>query len=361
MRVEEFDYHLPPELIAQSAVEPRDSARLLVLERASGRISHHLFRDLIDFLRPEDVLVVNDTRVLPARLFGIKRDTGGRVEFVLLHRAGGEDLWEVLVRPGRRLPPGAVVLFYADGQTGEGWHGLKESLVPPELEATVLERTPSGGRIVRFYWNKERCFEEVLAGIGRVPLPPYIHSQLADPERYQTVYAKHLGSAAAPTAGLHFTPSLLADLKRHGVAVVSITLHVGLGTFRPVQVDEVEEHVMHAESYQVSPEAAEMINARRNSGGRVVAVGTTVARTLESVADLNGRITAGSGWTDIFIYPGYRFRAVDALITNFHLPRSTLLMLVSAFAGRERVLAAYQEAIRLRYRFYSFGDAMLIL
>lgn len=343
MRVHEFDYDLPSESIAQTPVEPRDASRLLVVDRRNGSLSHRHFRDLPDFLRPEDVLVINDTRVLPARLLGRKRVTGGRVELMLLHPAGGDDLWEVLVRPGKRLPPGAAVQF-SDG-----------------LEATILERTPSGGRIARFSWDQETPFATVLSRVGQVPLPPYIHANLADPERYQTVYATASGSAAAPTAGLHFTPSLLERVKSLGIATATVTLHVGLGTFRPVQVDEVEEHEMHAEYYEVSPEAAALINARKNAGGRLVAVGTTSARTMESVASPDGTVHAGAGWTDIFIYPGYRFRAVDSLVTNFHLPRSTLLMLVSAFAGRETVLNAYQEAVRQGYRFYSFGDAMLII
>ncbi|GFN23194.1 tRNA preQ1(34) S-adenosylmethionine ribosyltransferase-isomerase QueA [Thermanaeromonas sp. C210] len=341
MRVEEFDYYLPPELIAQEPVEPRDSSRLLVLHRRDGRLEHRRFYDLPQYLEKGDILVLNDTRVIPARLFGRKAGTGGRVEVLLLSPLGG-DRWETLVRPGRRVPPGTRLIF------GQG-----------ELEARVLSTTDEGGRVLEFAYRGS--WEDILARLGRVPLPPYIRRELPDPERYQTVYARHPGSAAAPTAGLHFTPRLLEKIREKGVEVASILLHVGLGTFRPVKEETVEKHRMHAEYYIVLPETAEAINKARARGGRVVAVGTTVVRTLETVATPEGRISPGEGYTDLFIYPGYSFKAVDCLITNFHLPRSTLLMLVSAFAGREKILQAYRVAVEEGYRFFSFGDAMLIL
>jgi len=340
LRVSGFDYELPEELIAQTPVEPRDAARLLVVHRDTGRMEHRVFRDLPQYLRAGDVLVLNDTRVMPARLFGVKASTGGRVEVMLLQRRG-PDTWEALVRPGRRLPVGTQIVF------GEG-----------QLSAHVIDRTEAGGRVLRFVPADD--LDERLRELGQVPLPPYIRAPLADPERYQTVYARDAGSAAAPTAGLHFTTELLERLERMGVEVVHLTLHVGLGTFRPVQVERVEEHRMHAEYFSVPEATAEAVNAAKREGRRVVAVGTTVARTLEASA-ADGQVRGGDGWTDLFIYPGYRWKIVDALITNFHLPRSTLLMLVSAFLGRERTLAAYQEAVRQRYRFYSLGDAMLIL
>lgn len=341
MRVEDFDYYLPPELIAQHPVEPRDTSRLLVLHRESERLEHRRFYDLPLYLRPGDILVLNDTRVIPARLLGKKAGTGGQVEVLLLRPLWG-NCWEVLVRPGRRIPPGTEILF------GKG-----------ELWAKVLDRTPQGGRLVEFQYEGE--WEEILERLGEVPLPPYIKEKLSDPERYQTVYASRPGSVAAPTAGLHFTPQLLKELKEKGIKIVYILLHVGLGTFRPVREEMVENHRMHAEYFYVDEEAARTINEARRQGGRVIAVGTTVVRTLETVATPEGEIKPRDGFTELFIYPGYRFKAVDALITNFHLPRSTLLMLVCAFAGRERVLEAYQVAIKERYRFYSFGDAMLIL
>ncbi|MCG0277512.1 MAG: tRNA preQ1(34) S-adenosylmethionine ribosyltransferase-isomerase QueA [Thermanaeromonas sp.] len=341
MRVEDFDYQLPPELIAQRPVEPRDTSRLLVLHRESGKLEHRRFYELPLYLRPGDVLVLNDTKVIPARLLGKKAKTGGQVEVFLLKPLGG-DCWEVLVRPGRRIPPGTEIFF------GEG-----------ELRARVLDRTPQGGRVVEFQYQGE--WEEVLGRLGEVPLPPYIKEKLSDPERYQTVYASKPGSVAAPTAGLHFTPRLLKQLEEKGVRIVYILLHVGLGTFRPVREDVVEKHQMHAEYFRVDEDAARTINEARKKGGRVIAVGTTVVRTLETVATPEGEIKPREGFTELFIYPGYRFKAVEGLITNFHLPRSTLLMLVCAFAGREKILEAYQVAIKERYRFYSFGDAMLIL
>ncbi|NLY56869.1 MAG: tRNA preQ1(34) S-adenosylmethionine ribosyltransferase-isomerase QueA [Firmicutes bacterium] len=341
MRTQEFDYYLPPELIAQQPVEPRDAARLIVLDRQTGEITETVFREIISFLEPRDLLVLNDTRVRPARLIGRKQDTGGVAE-VLLLEPRGNDYWEALVKPGRRLKPGTVIEFGAQG----------------ELAAEIIDYTPSKGRIIRFVYTGD--FDRLLHTLGEVPLPPYIHEELADKERYQTVYSRQEGSAAAPTAGLHFTRELLAELGQHGIKMATVTLHVGLGTFRPVETEHVEEHRMHAEFYSVSPEAAALINQAKAEGGRVIAVGTTSTRVLESVATTDGEVSPGSGWTDIFIYPGYTFKVVDALITNFHLPRSSLLMLVSAFAGRERILTAYNEAVRRRFRFFSFGDAMFI-
>lgn len=341
MRVSDFDYELPEDLIAQQPVEPRDAARLLVVDRETGRLEHRRFRDLPRYLTAGDVLVLNDTRVIPARLFGLKEPTGGRVEVLLLERRE-PDVWEALVRPGRRVPAGSRVAF---GQGG--------------LRAVVLDRTEAGGRLLRFEPAGE--LDRRLGELGQMPLPPYIRAPLSDPERYQTVYARQEGSAAAPTAGLHFTPALLRQVADHGVQVAYLTLHVGLGTFRPVQVERIEEHTMHAEYYAVPEATAAAVNKARRDGRRVVAVGTTVARTLEAAAGDDGAVRAGEGRTDLFIYPGYRWKVVDGLVTNFHLPRSTLLMLVSAFLGRERTLAAYEEAVRQRYRFFSFGDAMLIL
>lgn len=341
MRVSDFDYELPEDLIAQQPAEPRDAARLLVVDRETGRLEHRRFRDLPRYLTAGDVLVLNDTRVIPARLFGLKEPTGGRVEVLLLERRE-PDVWEALVRPGRRVPAGSRVAF---GQGG--------------LRAVVLDRTEAGGRLLRFEPAGE--LDRRLGELGQMPLPPYIRAPLSDPERYQTVYARQEGSAAAPTAGLHFTPALLRQVADHGVQVAYLTLHVGLGTFRPVQVERIEEHTMHAEYYAVPEATAAAVNKARRDGRRVVAVGTTVARTLEAAAGDDGAVRAGEGRTDLFIYPGYRWKVVDGLVTNFHLPRSTLLMLVSAFLGRERTLAAYEEAVRQRYRFFSFGDAMLIL
>lgn len=355
MDVSRFDYHLPPERIAQSPARPRDSSRLLVLHRDSGAMEHRIFRDLPEYLRPGDVLVVNDTRVLPARLIGRRRGSGGKVELLLLRRLEGER-WEVLCRPARRLRAGAEVEF------GD----------PPLLTARLDggQGGDGGLRVAEFFYSPEiGPFEAVLDRLGQMPLPPYISAKLQDPSDYQTVYARVAGSAAAPTAGLHFTPELMDTLRVMGVQILPVTLHVGLGTFRPVQAERVEEHRMHSEWYHVPQETAQAIAAARQAGRRVVAAGTTACRALESAAcaleaaagAAGGVIAAGSGWTDIFIYPGYTFRVIDGLITNFHLPRSTLLMLVSAFAGTDRVLAAYAEAVRLEYRFYSFGDAMLII
>lgn len=341
MRLEDFDYDLPKELIAQTPVEPRDASRLMVVERKSGAIQHRYFRDLPEFLRPGDALVVNDTRVMPARLLGHREKTGGAMEVLLLKRLS-RDRWETLVKPGKKARPGERIIF------GDGL-----------LVGTVVEPTDFGGRVIDFTY--EGVFENLLDRLGQMPLPPYIHAQLSDPERYQTVYAREWGSAAAPTAGLHFTPELLERLKAQGVEIHKITLHVGLGTFRPVEVEDPTQHKMHSEFYSVSPEAAEGINAVRRRGGRLVTVGTTSVRTLETASQSDGTVVPGSGWTDIFIYPGYRFKVVDSLITNFHLPKSTLLMLVSALAGRELIMKAYREAVEMRYRFFSFGDAMLIL
>lgn len=340
MRVDEFDFELPQELIAQTPLEKRDQSRLLVVDRAAGALTDASFPDLVRYLRPEDVLVINDSRVLPARLFGRNRAKAGVVEILLL-RPRGEGSWEVLVKPGKKARIGAVIEF------------------SPSLACEVVAITEHGSRIVDFKFEGD--FEKTLEELGETPLPPYIHERLDDPQRYQTVYAKHPGSVAAPTAGLHFTPELLEAVSKQGTAIVPLTLHVGLGTFRPVQTEQVEDHVMHEEFYQLSPESAELINARKQAGGRVFAVGTTSVRVLETVADEKGRVAPGSGWTDIFIYPGYRFKVVDALITNFHLPKSSLLMLVSAFAGQETIRTAYEHAISQGYRFFSFGDGMLLL
>ncbi len=341
MRTADFDYYLPEELIAQTPVEPRDHSRLMVVHRATGVREHKHFYDIIDYLNPNDALVINETKVIPARLLGIKEDTGVPVEVLLLRRQNTTD-WEALVKPGRRLKPGAICSF---------GNGL--------LRCEVLSSVPEiGGRIVRFMY--EGVFEELLDRLGEMPLPPYIHEKLQDRDRYQTVYAKNVGSAAAPTAGLHFTPDLLEKVKAKGVTIVPVTLHVGLGTFRPVTVEDVDTHVMHSEWYQVTPEAADTLNAIRAKGGRIVCVGTTSVRTLETVTTEDGVVHAGAGDTAIFIYPGKKINAVDALITNFHLPQSTLLMLVSTLMGRETALSVYEEAVREKYRFFSFGDAMLI-
>ena len=341
MKVTDFDYFLPEELIAQEPAESRDSSRLLVLHRDTGKIEHRYFPACMEYFSPGDVLVVNNTRVIPARLIGVKENTGAQIEVVLLKRT---DLhtWEALVRPGKRVRPGTVIVF------GDGL-----------LAAEAVDVTEVGGRVLKF--NYEGVFEDILDRLGRMPLPPYIKKELVDRERYQTVYARNPGSAAAPTAGLHFTPELLETIKGKGIFIVEVMLHVGLGTFRPVKSENITEHTMHSEYYEISPAAIEIINNARQKGGRVISVGTTSTRTLETVADSSGFVRSGSGWTDIFIYPGYRFKVVDMLVTNFHLPKSTLLMLVSAFAGRDKVLAAYREAIRERYRFFSFGDAMLIV
>ncbi len=341
MKTSDFAYELPKELIAQDPLSDRSSSRLLHLDRKTGICTHGVFRDILKYLHAGDTLVVNDTRVIPARLYGHKPDTGAAVEVLLLKRKE-KDVWETLVRPGKKMKPGARVSF------GEGL-----------LAGEVLDMVEEGNRLIRFTY--EGIFEEILDRLGEMPLPPYITHKLEDKERYQTVYAKHDGSAAAPTAGLHFTEELLDEVGAMGVNIAHVTLHVGLGTFRPVKVENVEEHHMHSEYYVVEEDQAELINHTRRAGHRVIAVGTTSCRTLESATDEQGILRAGSGWTDIFIYPGYRFRMTDGLITNFHLPESTLLMLVSALAGREHILAAYEEAVREQYRFFSFGDAMIIL
>lgn len=341
MKTSDFDYHLPEELIAQTPMEPRDHSRLLVYNRADQGIQHLHFYDLPRFLRKGDVLVINETKVIPARLLGEKEDTGVPVELLLLKRLE-RDVWEALVRPGRRLKPGAICTFGG---------GL--------LKAEIIETAEDGGRKVRFHYNG--VFEEILDQLGQMPLPPYIHEKLQDQTRYQTVYAREEGSAAAPTAGLHFTPELMERIRSMGVEIVPVVLHVGLGTFRPVKVEDVSQHHMHVEHYEVSPEAARRINQARANGGRCICVGTTSVRTLETVTGEDGLVKAQSGDTGIFIMPGYTFHATDALITNFHLPQSTLLMLISALMGREEALRVYEEAVRQRYRFFSFGDAMLIL
>ena len=340
MKTSDFDYNLPQELIAQTPVEPRDSSRLLVYHRDTGAVEHKIFRDVIDYLNPGDVLVINQTRVIPARLYGVKEGTGGAIEFLLLRRLNLTD-WEVILKPGKKAKPGARFVF------GNG-----------ELVAEILAISEDGGRTVRFFY--EGVFEDVLDRLGQMPLPPYIHEKLEDKTRYQTVYAKVDGSAAAPTAGLHFTPALLEKIRQKGVDVVPVLLHVGLGTFRPVKEDDVADHHMHSEYYEVTPEQAEAINAARARGGRIVCVGTTSVRTLETVATEDGVVHPGSGFTQIFITPGVKIKAVDALITNFHLPQSTLLMLISALMGRENALDVYRQAVEERYRFFSFGDAMLI-
>lgn len=337
----DFYFELPQELIAQDPLEERSSSRLLVLDKHTGAVSHHVFREVADFLKPGDCLVLNDTKVIPARLLGEREGTGAHVELLLLKRRSG-DVWETLVRPGKKCRPGTKLTF------GDGL-----------LKAEVLETVEEGNRLVRFSY--EGIFEEVLDRLGEMPLPPYITHKLQDKNRYQTVYARYEGSAAAPTAGLHFTKELLGQLEEKGIKIAYVTLHVGLGTFRPVKEENVLEHHMHSEHFQVSPETAELINSVKAAGGRVVCVGTTSCRTIESAADESGKVRPCSGDTDIFIYPGYRFKVLDALITNFHLPESTLIMLVSALAGRENVLRAYEEAVRERYRFFSFGDAMLVL
>lgn len=339
MKTSDFDFELPEELIAQTPLARRDASRLLVLDKTTGARRHLHFYDLPTLLRPGDCLVLNDSRVLPARLIG-RRPTGGACEVLLLVDRG-ENLWECLVRPGRKLRPGAQVIF-GDGQ----------------LTAVVEEEIEDGKRLVRFRY--QGIFLEILEQLGKMPLPPYIKAELQDNERYQTVYSKVVGSAAAPTAGLHFTPELLRQIQEMGVKVCYVTLHVGLGTFRPVKAEEIADHEMHSEFCMVSRETADTINETKKNGGRVICVGTTSCRTIESFAAEDGTMTERSGWTNIFIYPGYRFKVLDALITNFHLPESTLIMLVSALAGRESVLAAYQEAVKLRYRFFSFGDAMFI-
>ncbi|WP_282943364.1 tRNA preQ1(34) S-adenosylmethionine ribosyltransferase-isomerase QueA [Paenibacillus sp. RC67] len=354
MQVEWFDYDLPESLIAQTPLKDRTSSRLLTLNKTTGAIQHQTFEALIDYVEAGDVLVLNDTRVIPARLFGVKADTGAKAEVLLLKQLEG-DRWEALVKPGKRLKKGAVILFGEDDTRAS--EGSKTAL----LTATIEEESDMGGRVLRFSY--EGIFPELLDRLGQMPLPPYIKEQLPERERYQTVYAKHEGSAAAPTAGLHFTREYLNRLEQKGIQLAYITLHVGLGTFRPVSVDDVESHRMHEEYYEVSSEAADKINTAKALGKRVIAIGTTSSRTLETAAKVSsegGRLQACSGWTDIFIFPGFEFQIVDALVTNFHLPKSTLLMLISALADREKVMEAYRQAVEREYRFFSFGDAMLI-
>ena len=341
LKKSDFYFDLPQELIAQDPLEDRSASRLLVLNRKTGAVEHHTFREITNYVRSGDCLVLNNTKVIPARLMGVKEDTGAAIEVLLLKRRDN-DVWETLVKPGKKARPGAKIVF------GDGC-----------LRAEVLDVEEEGNRLIRF--DYEGIFEEVLDRLGEMPLPPYITHKLQDKNRYQTVYAKYEGSAAAPTAGLHFTEELLAQIEEMGVNIAYVTLHVGLGTFRPVKADNILEHHMHSEHYEVTPETAELINRTKESGGRVICVGTTSCRTVESAADENGRVQPGCGDTEIFIYPGYRFKVLDCLITNFHVPESTLVMLVSALAGRENVLAAYREAVEARYRFFSFGDAMLVI
>lgn len=340
LKKSDFYFDLPQELIAQDPLEDRSASRLLVLDKESGEISHHIFKEIVDYLNPGDCLVLNNTKVIPARLSGEREGTGAHIEVLLLKRREA-DVWETLVKPGKKCRPGTKLVFGG---------GL--------LRSEVLETVEEGNRLIKFYYDG--IWEEILDKLGEMPLPPYITHKLQDKNRYQTVYAKEEGSAAAPTAGLHFTGELLQEIEKKGVSVVYVTLHVGLGTFRPVKEENVLEHHMHSEFYQISEDAAKRINETKQKGGRVICVGTTSCRTLESAGDENGIVHAGSGDTEIFIYPGYRFKVLDALITNFHLPESTLVMLVSALAGREHVLHAYEEAIQERYRFFSFGDAMFI-
>ena len=340
MKLSDYDYHLPEELIAQDPLAVRSESRLMVLDKNTGDIEHKHFYDIKDYLKPGDCLVLNNTRVIPARLIGEKEDTHGKVEVLLLKRKS-DDTWETLVKPGKKARPGARISF---------GNGL--------LVGEVMDIVEEGDRIIKFHYDG--IFEEILDQLGQMPLPPYITHKLQDRNRYQTVYAKHDGSAAAPTAGLHFTKELLQEIRDMGVNIAEVTLHVGLGTFRPVKEDNILDHHMHSEYYQISKEAAEMINNTKKNGGRVISVGTTSTRTLESAAAEDGTLRECSGWTEIFIYPGYKFKAIDGLITNFHLPESTLIMLVSALAGREHVLHAYEKAVEERYRFFSFGDAMFI-
>lgn len=341
MKTSDFYFDLPKELIAQDPLQDRSSSRLLKMDRVSGEVEHKHFTDILDYLKPGDLLVLNNTKVIPARLLGVKEETGANVEVFLLKRIT-DDTWETLVKPGKKLKPGTFVSF---------GNGL--------LRAEILETLPDGGRTVKFYFDG--IFEEILDKLGEMPLPPYITHKLQDKDRYQTVYAKHEGSVAAPTAGLHFTEELLDKVKAMGVDIAYVTLHVGLGTFRPVKVDDVNDHVMHSESYIISKEASDKINATKKANGRVICVGTTSVRTLESAANEDGYVPACEGDTCIFIYPGYKFKVLDGLITNFHLPESTLVMLVSAFAGKENVLKAYENAVAEKYRFFSFGDAMMIV
>lgn len=341
MNVKDYDYDLPEELIAQDPLEDRSSSRLMVLDRKTGEVEHRHFTDILEYLHPGDCLVINNTKVIPARLFGVKEDTQAKIEVLLLKRKEN-DVWETLVKPGKKAKPGTKIVFGDGLLTGE-----------------VIDVVEEGNRLIQFHYDG--IFEEILDQLGEMPLPPYITHKLKDKNRYQTVYAKNDGSAAAPTAGLHFTKELMKQVEEKGVKIAHVTLHVGLGTFRPVKVDDVESHHMHSEFYMVEEDQAKLINDTKKNGGRVISVGTTSCRTLESATDENGILHAGSGWTEIFIYPGYKFKMIDGLITNFHLPESTLLMLVSALAGKEYIMAAYEEAVKERYRFFSFGDAMLIL
>ena len=341
MKTSDFYYDLPEELIAQDPLANRSDSRLMVLDKENGAVSHHVFREIVDYLNPGDCLVINDTKVIPARLIGEREGTGAKIEVLLLKRKTG-DVWETLVKPGRKAKPGTRIQFGGGLLVGE-----------------VMDIVDEGNRLIRFEF--EGIFEEILDQLGQMPLPPYITHQLKDKDRYNTVYATHSGSAAAPTAGLHFTPELLKTIEEKGIDIARVTLHVGLGTFRPVKVDDVENHHMHSEFYMIDEEAAEKINSAKENGKRVICVGTTSCRTIESAADENGRLKPCSGWTEIFIYPGYQFKILDCLITNFHLPESTLIMLVSALAGKENVLAAYEEAVKERYRFFSFGDAMFVV
>lgn len=341
MKKQDFYFELPQELIAQHPLKNRDCSRLLVLNKQTGDIEHKTFRDILQYLKKGDCIVINDTKVLPARLIGEKKDTGAKVELLLLTRKD-INTWETLVKPGKKAKPGDKIIF------GNG-----------KLEAEILEIIEGGNRIVKFHYDG--VFEEILDELGEMPLPPYITQRLEDKNRYQTVYAKQQGSAAAPTAGLHFTPELLNEIQQKGISIAHLTLHVGLGTFRPVKEENILDHKMHSEYYIIEQEQAEIINQTKKSGGRIIAVGTTSTRTLESIADENGFVKASNGWTNIFIYPGYHFKTVDCLITNFHLPESTLIMLVSALAGKQNVLHAYDIAVQQKYRFFSFGDAMLII
>jgi S-adenosylmethionine:tRNA ribosyltransferase-isomerase len=342
MKLDLFDFHLPEELIAQVPLENREASRLMVLNKKSGEVKHETFRSILSYLKEGDCLVLNDSRVLPARLFGIKEDTGAKIELLLLKQLQGDE-WETLVKPAKRVKEGTVVTF------GDG-----------RLKAVCTSESDHGGR--NFSFQYDGIFYEILDALGEMPLPPYIKETLSDRERYQTVYAREMGSAAAPTAGLHFTKSLLKDIEEKGVHIAFITLHVGIGTFRPVNVDKIENHDMHAEYYQMTADTAQVLNNVRANGGRIISVGTTSTRTLETIASQNNRkFVESSGWTSIFIYPGYDFKAIDGMVTNFHLPKSTLIMLVSTLAGREHVLQAYEEAVKEHYRFFSFGDAMLII
>lgn len=341
MNVKDYDYDLPEELIAQDPLEDRSSSRLMVLDRQTGEVEHKHFTDILEYLHPGDCLVINNTKVIPARLFGVKEDTQAKIEVLLLKRKEN-DIWETLVKPGKKAKPGTKIIF------GEGL-----------LTGEVVDVVEEGNRLIQFHY--EGIFEEILDQLGEMPLPPYITHKLKDKNRYQTVYAKNEGSAAAPTAGLHFTKELLEKVKEKGVNIAHVTLHVGLGTFRPVKVDDVESHHMHSEFYIVEEDQAKLINDTKKAGKRVIAVGTTSCRTLESATGEDGILKSGSGWTEIFIYPGYHFKMIDALITNFHLPESTLVMLVSALAGKENIMHAYETAVQEKYRFFSFGDAMIII